>query len=183
LQKRRRGTMKLKVPNLLALLVTLIGTAACGERTSPAPLAPAPPDPADITLVPHTSQEFGFTGVMPVGWVEFSPGHFQPAMPSTVPTLFGQVGLPGANIEQIAELAALPESTGTRETSSLTWDLYPSQDLEIPDAATITTEFALAEASGGVYVTVLGSLAEDHEGLSWGRILRSGVPRRSCSLR
>jgi formylglycine-generating enzyme required for sulfatase activity len=155
--------MKLKVSNLLALLVTFVGTAACGERTSPAALAPATHDPADITLVPHTSQEFGFTGVVPVGWAEFSPGHFQPAMPSTVPTLFGQVSLLGATIEQIAELAALPESTGTRETSSLTWDLYPSQVLEIPGAATITTEFGLAEASGRVYVTVLRSLAEDHE--------------------
>jgi formylglycine-generating enzyme required for sulfatase activity len=156
--------MRLKAIILLALLTILAGIAGCAEKTRPTPLATAPPDRADITLVSYTSQEFGFTGVVPAGWHEFSPGHFQPAMPSTVPTLFGQCGLPGATIEQITEQAALPESVGSRETSSLTWDLY-SWDLKVPDEATITMEFALAEARGGLYIVVLGSLAKDHEGL------------------
>jgi hypothetical protein len=143
------------------VVMGLLLATACSEKAPPMPAAT--PDPVDMTLVPYTSQEFGFRGVVPVGWAEFSLGHFQPAMPSTVPTLFGQVGLPGATVEQIAKLAALPESTGTRETSSLTWDLYLSQNLEVPGAATITTEFALTETSRGVYVTVLRTLAEDHE--------------------
>jgi len=115
-----------------------------------------------MALVPYTSEEMGFTGVVPAGWVEFSPGHFQPAVPSTEPTLFAQFGLPGGTNEQISQLAPLPESVGSRETSALSWDLY-SGDLEVPGVATITTEFALAEARSGVYVIVLASLAEDHE--------------------
>ena len=136
----------------------------CDERTGPDSPGSAIPDPTDIALVPYTSQGFGIAGVVPAGWVEFSPGHFQPAVPSTVPTLFAQFGLPGATIEQITELATLPQSVGSKHTSSLTWDLY-SWDFQVPDEATITMEFALAEASDGVYAIVLGALAEDHPAL------------------
>jgi sulfatase modifying factor 1 len=153
--------MRFRVLLLLALLSMLAGMAGCDEGTGPTPMAPASSHPADITLEPYTGQEFGIAGVVPAGWVEFSPGHFQPTMPSTVPTLFAQFGLPGTTIEQITELATLPESVGSRHTSSLTWDLY-SWDFQVPDEATITMEFALAETSGGVYAIVLGARAEDH---------------------
>jgi hypothetical protein len=68
--------MRLQAIILLILLTILAGMAVCGEKTRPTPLATATPDPAEITLVPYNSGEMGFTGVMPVGWVEFSPGHF-----------------------------------------------------------------------------------------------------------
>jgi len=147
---------------LLALLAMLLGMAACGEKATPTLPATATTDHADITLVRYTSEEMGISGVVPKGWVEFSPGHFQPAVPSTEPTLFAQFGLPGATIEQISQLAALPESVGSRETSTLTWDL-DSWDLQVPEEATITMEWALAEAGKGIYAIVLGALAEDHE--------------------
>jgi formylglycine-generating enzyme required for sulfatase activity len=155
--------MKCRSIGWFTVLILLVGVAGCGEPAEPAPLATANPDPAEVTLMPYTSQTFGFTGVAPAGWVEFSPGHFQPAMPSTAPTLFGQVGLPVA-AEMLAELAGLPESTGRRETSDLSWDLY-AWDLEAPDETTIHMEFALAEENGGLYVVLLGALAQDHEGL------------------
>ena len=154
--------MRLKTIVLLVLLTMLAGMAGCGQKKSPTRPTTATADPADIILVPYTSQEFGFTGVVPAGWVEFSPGHFQPAVPSTEPTLFAQFGLSGGTIEQIGQLAVLPDRFSSRKTSALGWDLY-SQALEVPDVATITVELALAEASGGAYVIVLGSLAEDHE--------------------
>ena len=152
--------MKEKVYTLLVLLVMVLGTATCSEKSPPTPTAT--PDPADITLVPYTSEEMGFTGVVPAGWVQFSPGHFQPTVPSTEPTLFAQFSLPGATIEQLSELMALVEVVGNRETSALSWDLF-SGDLEVPGVATISVEFALAETRSAVYVIVLVSLAEDHE--------------------
>ena len=60
--------MKRKAYTLLALLAMVLGMVACSER---APLAPvATPNPADITLVPYTSEEMGIRGVMPKGWVD-----------------------------------------------------------------------------------------------------------------
>jgi hypothetical protein len=154
--------MKHKVYTLLALLAMVLGMTACGEQATPTPSPTATPDPADITLVPYTSEEMGISGVVPKGWVEFSPGHFQPTVPNTEPTLFAQFSLPGTTIEPLSELAALAEGVGSRKTSALSWDLF-SGDLEVPGVATISVGFALAETRSAVYVIVLASLAEDHE--------------------
>ena len=62
--------MKFKGSTLLALLAMLLGAAACGEKATPTPTAPATPDAAGITLVPYTSEEMGIRGVVPDGWVE-----------------------------------------------------------------------------------------------------------------
>ena len=78
--------MKLGIFVLLALLTILLGLSACGEKATPTLPATATADHADITLVPYTSEEMGTSGVVPEGWVEFCPGHFRPAAPSTVPT-------------------------------------------------------------------------------------------------
>jgi formylglycine-generating enzyme required for sulfatase activity len=156
--------MRYRSVGWLAALILLVGVAGCGKSAEPAPLATGEPDPAAVSLVPYASQAFGFIGVVPAGWVEFSPGHFQPAVPGTAPTLFGQVGLPNVTTETLAELAALPAPSGSRETSSLNWDLY-AWDLEPPGETTIHMEFALAEENGGLYVVLLGALAQDHEEL------------------
>jgi len=148
----------------LALVTVLLPLAACGENTSTAVPETAAQDPAAITLVPYANHKTGITGVRPAGWMEFSPGHFQPAVPHTAPTLFAQAAWPGATMEQIEQVAALPESTGRRETPALSWQLY-AWAMDIPDEATITMSFALAEAEVGVYAVVLESLAEDHDAL------------------
>jgi sulfatase modifying factor 1 len=156
--------MNLRMLLLFVMITALLALAACQEA-GPQSMAPGPDATGgghDMALVPYTSNEMGVSGVMPAGWVEFSPGHFQPAPHNTEPTLFAQFGSPGATMQEVSELTTLFEYTGSRETSNLVWDLY-SWDLEIPDEATITMEAALAEASGGVYVIVLGYLAEDHE--------------------
>jgi sulfatase modifying factor 1 len=158
--------MKLRMLLLLVMMTALLVLAAC-QQVGPQITDPGPDATGDghgMALVPYTSEEMGFRGVVPAGWVEFSPGHFQPTVPSTEPTLFAQFSLPGGTIEPLSELVALAESVGSRHTSALSWDLY-SGDLEVPGIATITTEFALAEARSGVYVILLASLAEDHEGL------------------
>jgi len=154
--------MRFRAVALLVLLAILVGVTGCGEKTKPTPIVSATPGPAGISLVPYTSQELGIAGVVPDGWVEFNPGHFQPAVPSTEATLFAQFSLPGVMTEQLAGLLEVAESAGGRETPSLSWDLYAT-DFEVPDLATITIDFALAEGGGAKHAIVLVSLAEDRE--------------------
>jgi len=174
--------MKLKTLALLAMLIMLWAVAGCGRQTGTAPLvvAGAPvttpatvvaadhtaagPDIPLVIMVPYASREMGFSGVMPAGWAEFSPGHFQPARPGTVPTLFGQSTLPGATIEEITGAAADFRSGGRLETAGLTWGLY-TREFEVPGEAMITMEYGLAEANGSFYVALLASQADQHEAL------------------
>lgn len=153
--------MSAKVLKVLVVSSILLGLASCGDTAARPADLPAAEVPADLTLVPYASPEYGFTGIMPSGWVEFSPGHYQPAVPSAAPTLFVQLGLPGVSREQIDEIAAFPESAGKWETSTLTWDLYVS-DFQVPGESTIVMEFALTEAGGGVYAVVLGASADGY---------------------
>lgn len=135
----------------LAALGMLSGLAGCGARG------------AEITLVPYYGDESGFAGVVPAGWVEFSPGHFQPAVPSTEPTLFAQLDLSDWTVEQVLEVVSLPDRVGSLETEKgLTWRLYAG-DFPVPGVATIVWEVALAEAGSGAYVTVLATQAAEHE--------------------
>jgi len=158
--------MKWKKLLLLVTMTALWALAAC-EEVGPQSIAPGagPTGEAhEIALVPYASQEFGFTGIVPDGWVEFSPGHFQPSVPNTEPTLFAQFSLAGGTTELLSELEALAEGAGSTETSSLSWELY-AWGFDVPDLATISMNFALAEDSGGEYVIVLACLSEDHEEL------------------
>ena len=72
-----------------ATVTVLLALAACREKATPAVPETPPPDLAAVTLGSHTDPQMGIQGVVPSGWVEFSPGHFQPEVPSTEPTLFG----------------------------------------------------------------------------------------------
>jgi formylglycine-generating enzyme required for sulfatase activity len=156
--------MKEKTMVLILLLTTLSITTGCAGQPASQSVTGATANPAAVTLIPYTSREFGLTGVAPSGWVEFNPGHFQPAVPGTAPTLFAQLGLPGVTLEQVVELATLPESTGSVETSSLSWTLY-AWELQVPDEESIAMEIALAGSEDGVYAVVLGALGEDRDAL------------------
>ena len=146
--------MKLRIYTLLALFVALLGLTACGEKGSPA---------AGINLVAYTSAESGISGVVPEGWVEVNPGQFQPT-PGSAPTLLGQVRFPGATFDQVIGHLQLPERVGSRETGSLTWDLY-NAEFEWPGAGTLAWDAALAEGEAGVYMVMLVGLADEHEAL------------------
>lgn len=152
-----------KVTVLLALLTALAGMMGCGEKTRPTLIAPAPLDSSDITLVPYTSEEMSISGVVPEGWVEVKPGQFQ-RMPVSDPTLLGQVAFPGVTIEQATGQWQLPERVGSRETGTLTWDLYTAE-VEWPDAGTLAFDIALAEGDAGAYMVVLFTLAGEHDAL------------------
>jgi formylglycine-generating enzyme required for sulfatase activity len=155
--------MRGKAYTLLVLLAMLPGMAGCGEKIDPTPPVLAPPDLADITLVPYTSQELGISGVVPAGWVEVKPGHFQPS-PGTDPTLLGQVAFPGVPLERIAAASRFPESAGCMETADLTWELY-QDELQWPDAGTLAWDVALAEDKAGTYLVTLVTPASEGETL------------------
>jgi len=112
--------MKLKFHPLLALLAMLIGLTACSEMAAANAVTT---DPADITLIPYTNEEFGISGLVPEGWLEVKPGQFL-RMPGNDPTLLGQVAFHGVTREQAVANMQLPESIGSMETSNLVWDLY-----------------------------------------------------------
>ena len=58
----------------LAMVVLPLALASCAENTVP-PVRETPTrDPAALTLVPYADQEMGIQGLVPAGWVEFSPG-------------------------------------------------------------------------------------------------------------
>jgi len=149
--------MKLKIFILCVLLTMLLGLAACGEDPVPAPAA------AVTTLVPYTNDDLGISSVVPDGWAEVKPGQFQPT-PGSDPTLLGQVVFPGATVEQVADSAGFPESTGTMETADLTWDLY-NVELDWPDAGTLVWDVALAQGDAGVYGVLLVTLAAERDPL------------------
>lgn len=155
--------MKEKVYTLLVLLAMVLGMAACSEKAPPTPTAT--PNPAGITLVPYTSQELGISGVVPDGWVELKPGQFHPVMSRSDPTLLVQVTLPGATMEQVMNRAGFPESVGSMETASLTWDLYALEIEVREEGGTMVMDVALTEADAGVYVVVLAALADRHAAL------------------
>jgi formylglycine-generating enzyme required for sulfatase activity len=150
--------MKASLKILFALIVLATATAGCGLETSSAPGAG---EPTAIDLEPYASDQFGFAGIVPAGWDEFSPGHFQPERPGKGPTLFAQFALPGEQRDQLVERAGLPDRQGSLGTPNLNWDLYATP-LKLTESLGIDMEVALAEESGRVYAVLLASAPADH---------------------
>jgi CubicO group peptidase (beta-lactamase class C family) len=164
--------MKLDIFNLLILLTVLLGMTACSEQAT-SDLAPISTiDPADITLVPYTSEDYGLSGVVPDGWVEVMPGIYLAGPPEDRPkTVLIQRMEGGTTIDQatamwlpLLGLEKLPDSIGNRETESSTWDLHTYETVDSnlgPRKGTI----ALAETDDGVYLVVLVTTPEEHKAL------------------
>lgn len=150
--------MKIKVYTYLSMVTILLGVIACAKQSTPYVTTS---DLTDITLVPFTSAEFSFSGLVSEDWVEVKPGQFQPE-PEASPTLLGQVSFPGTTIEQVTEKWQLPESIGSTESANFTWDQYRAE-FDWPDAGTLVVDIALTESESGVYFVVLVTLADEHE--------------------
>lgn len=59
-------------------------------------------------------------------------------------------------------LEELPESVGSTETASFTWDLYEIE-VEVPAVGTVMVDIALAEADSTAYLVLLQALADDYD--------------------
>jgi CubicO group peptidase (beta-lactamase class C family) len=161
--------MKIRILTLLALLTTLPGLTACGEKITPTP-TPATGLTA-ITLAPFTSQEAGISGVAPDGWVEAFPGEFLRGMPDADPTLLQHQLIPDTTIDELSPvivsdlgLKEFPESIGSIETAHFTWDLY-TVEIKQPKIGTTMVEFALTETDDGVYIVALQATPHEYDAL------------------
>lgn len=125
---------------------------------------------SQITLVPYTSEVMGFTGLVPEGWEEVSPGVFAPSLAS--PYALIQMALPGMTsdtmlpllLQQLggAETGTEPSvSTETREANGLVWELYRIEESTLTQG--IMIDLAVADGEAGVYAVIILALPGDHD--------------------
>jgi CubicO group peptidase (beta-lactamase class C family) len=168
----RKKAVKLDILNLLILLTLLLGVTACSEHAAPDPVTASTIDPADITLVPYASEDHGFSGVVPGGWVEVQPGIYLAGPPDDRPkTVLIQCLEGGITIDQataiwvpLLGLEKLPDSIGIRETVSSTWELHTYETVDA-DLGPRKGDIALAETDDGVYLVALITTPEEHKAL------------------
>src|SRR5690606_22119469 len=103
--------------------------ASCLADVPPVEFA-LPPSNEAGELVEFTSEDFGFSGVIPAGWQEFAPGVFAESAVST--TALIQQSMPGTVADAEALLQAQLgleslEVAGTLEANSLVWNLYETE--------------------------------------------------------
>jgi CubicO group peptidase (beta-lactamase class C family) len=160
---------KLKTFALLALLSTLLGLTACGEKATPILITAS--DLADMTLVPFTSPELGISGVAPEGWVEIVPGEFLRGMPNTDPMILQHQLIPDTTIQELTPVIAsnlglrkLPASVGSVETADFTWHLY-TIEVKQPKIGTTVVDIALTETDAGVYIVALQAMPHEYDAL------------------
>lgn len=175
--------MRQRVLTWLGLLAIVLGLSACGVKDTveavPTPRPVATTDVAGITLVPYTNKDSGFSGVVPDGWVEvlrgarrFGGDAFLSDTPDTNPgTVLIQHLEGGATLDEAIAvwlprlgLEELPERVARRETASFTWDLYAYEQQD-PRMGARRVDLALAETDYGVYIVVLGAMADEYGAL------------------
>ena len=110
----------------------------------------------DVTLMPFTNDAFGFTGLVPEGWVEVAPGIYGKS--ALGETTIVQQSAPLIGIEGMLNLLqtqlGLDEAlslAGTREANNLTWSLYETE------GRGLSLNIALTEHDGTTYIVVLST--------------------------
>ena len=131
--------------------------AAClDEMTGPAFTLP---QEGGLTLLPFTSDTFGFSGLVPDGWEEIAPGVYRGDALGT--TALIEQAMPGGVDNAVQLLGSqlgmeIPASVSSREANGLTWQLY---ELEVQ---ALQLDLALAESGGMVYIILLQSPNADN---------------------
>jgi pimeloyl-ACP methyl ester carboxylesterase len=121
---------------------------------------------ADVTLVPFSDEQFGFTGLKPEGWNEIQIGTVARGEGFNDQTALIQLAAPMVPPDQLVSLLAGqfglqedPESSGTREANGLTWVLYHFDVMGYP------SDLALAESRGTTYMIQMTSSKEERDSL------------------
>jgi hypothetical protein len=126
-----------------------------------------PGEAGDIALEPFTSEEMGYTGVIPSGWNELDAGVFARGNPTIDPTFLAQLSSPNETADDFLDqilanlgVAALPETpVRVMDSDALSWSLY----LVSGDP---TTAVALAETDTTTYIVVLRAAADEFDALA-----------------
>jgi CubicO group peptidase (beta-lactamase class C family) len=148
-------------------------TATATPTDTPQATEPTPEGtgvPGAVVLEPFTNETFGIQGLVPKGWREIGPGAYLRGSGATDVVTLIQQAAPGMSAQQLAQLLAqqtgieaLPESSGTIETSAFAWTLY---EMEVPAAGMlVAVDVALAETGDAAYVVVLQALPDERETL------------------
>lgn len=120
-----------------------------------------------VSMEPVTSNDFGFSGLAPAGWLELEPGIFARGNPDTDPTMLLQMAAPGTSSEELAlsvlarfGVTALPAEPFTNfESAALAWTLYQLESPMAPMA------LAIADTGSAGYMVLLAAPGEEIDGL------------------
>ena len=135
----------------------------------------------ELPLVSFTDGFYGFTTLVPLGWIEVQPGTFVAELPgSGLPTKTLMLRLvPLLTVEQVAGLLApslglerLAEACKTIGGRSIEWRLHHVEN-ENPNVVGELIDIALAQGDDGVLVVVLQAPRADHQVLYEGVFLQA----------
>jgi glutamine amidotransferase-like uncharacterized protein len=133
----------------------------------------------NMTFIPYTNKDAGFSGVVPSGWVQEESGQFGRGASATDPTFLVQLGVPGATVDLVTQLLlpnigleALPERIGSIENANLSWDLYIVERQD-PEAGTVMMDLALAQGDARAYVVLFGATPSEYDELHYAVFVRA----------
>jgi len=122
-----------------------------------------------ITLLPHESEGYGITSVLPDGWTDAGQGIFTRQRSDDDPTVIAQQSAPFAAEDVLASLlpqlslTEAPESVGTRQEGALLWTLY-QVDVSI-GTIVLAVDLALAEQDATTYIVLLQTTPDEYDEL------------------
>lgn len=127
-------------------------------------------DSGAILMIPHTSERYGFSSVVPWGWSDVGGGEFRRGDSSEdLYTAIMQRSYPDMGISEVlAEgcsqigFEGTPESIGSYRGSNYTWDIY-SVEVEIPEVGPFVAKVALTASNGTTHMVGLMVPAEVYE--------------------
>ena len=118
-----------------------------------------PPPSGDIEFIEFTSDQFGFSSIIPEAWDELAPGIYAPSSVSTTVVL--QQALPGAAEDAVALLESqLGQTLEERERISapaLDWTLYQTS------IQGLVVDVAIAADDTQAYILLLQATQADHD--------------------
>lgn len=126
----------------------------------------------DVQMKPFTSEAYGIRGVLPVGWVNVSPGLFTRLNSNGDLAFLTLLKLPNLPLDQhftprLQRLGIdeLPEVTDHYTTAALTWDLYTFEGNMLSLGRTVVVDYGISETDVGIYFVGLYALPNEYEGL------------------
>ncbi len=136
------------------------------------PAATATAEPDKISMVPYTSENYGFHGVAPAGWREIQPATFARGDWPVDPTALFLQAFPGITADWLIAqsvlpqlgIAELPSGSGTYQSTALTWELYVAE-ARPPDVGRVRVAVATAEDDAGVYLAALVTSPDEHDSM------------------